>query len=106
MFAILRFFIIVGVIFYFSPVRQKGEGPASLEAFLNSKAETTASVPAESVPGHLETVWQVLPDKAKQAVIDKILTSGLSPAPKASDTLEPGDRHPAWRAEGSAKPGS
>ena len=38
MFSILRFILIVGAIFYYSPVRQKGEGTAALEAFFTPKA--------------------------------------------------------------------
>ncbi|WP_445501857.1 hypothetical protein [Microvirga sp. G4-2] len=102
MFSILRFVVIVGVIFYYSPVRQRGEGPDPLQEFFASKkvAQTipkTITAPAsEGTQGHLETVWQALPDSAKQAVVDKILTtSGLTPAStKPSDTLQPEDRAP------------
>jgi len=105
MFSILRFVLIVGVIYYYSPVRDRGEGPDPLQAFFASKkAEqaTPSSMPpsnpaAEAKPGHLETVWHALPDGAKQAVVDKILTtSGLTPAaPRPVDTLKPEDRAPA-----------
>jgi hypothetical protein len=102
MFSILRFVVIIGVIFYYSPVRQRGEGPDPLQDFFAPKKvaqatpKTTTSPVAEGTPGHLETVWQALPDGAKQAVVDKILTtSGLTPASsKPSDTLEPEDRAP------------
>lgn len=97
MFSILRFILIVGVIFYYSPVRQKGEGPDPLQAFFAPKATEQAApvTPAtEGASGHLETMWQALPDNAKQAVVEKILTtSGLTPAaPKPTDTLQPEDR--------------
>ncbi|MBM6581343.1 hypothetical protein ILT44_14200 [Microvirga sp. BT689] len=98
MFSILRFILIVGVIFYYSPVRQKGEGTAALEGFFKPKAVEPASpvpAPAAEGPGHLETVWKALPDSAKQAVVDKIVaSSGLSlPGPaKPADTLRPEDR--------------
>ncbi|KLK92734.1 hypothetical protein AA309_13835 [Microvirga vignae] len=102
MFSILRFVVIVGVIFYYSPVRQRGERPDPLQEFFAPKTvaqatqTTTTSPAAEGTPGHLETVWQALPGGAKQAVVDKILTSsGLTPASsKPSDTLQPGDRAP------------
>jgi len=109
MFSILRFFVIVGVIFYYSPVRQQGEGTAAIEAWLSPKKEKppieTAAPPPADNPGRLETMWQALPDSAKQVVIDKILTtSGLGTAGvKATDTLQPGDRQPSWRGDG-AKP--
>jgi hypothetical protein len=111
MFAILRFILVVGVIFYYSPVRQQGEGTAAIDAWLTPKKDGPAAVPpappAESNPGHLETVWQALPNGAKQAVIDKILTtSGLTaPDAKAKDTLQAGDRQPGWRGE-AARPRS
>ncbi len=99
MFSILRFVLIVGVIFYYSPVRQKDAGPDPLQAFFAPKEKeqaATVAAPAEGTSGHLETMWQALPDNAKQAVVEKILTtSGLTPAsPKATDTLQPEDRHP------------
>ena len=105
MFSIIRFILVVGVIFYFSPVRQGGEGTADLEAWLSPKKGEAAAAPSpaptESHAGHLETVWQALPNGAKQAVIDKILTtSGLGASDaKASDTLQSGDRQPHWRGE-------
>jgi hypothetical protein len=98
MFSILRFILIVGVIFYYSPVRQQGEGTSALEALFTPKAvEPTSKAPAPAAeqPGHLETVWKALPDSAKQAVVDKIVTSsGFSiPGPaKPADTLRPEDR--------------
>lgn len=100
MFSILRFVFIVGLIFYYSPVRQRGEGSDPLQAFFAPKKteqtpspSTASSTPASS-SGHLENVWQALPEGAKQAVVDKILTtSGLTPAaPKPTDTLQPEDR--------------
>lgn len=102
MFSILRFVVIVGVIFYYSPVRQRGAGPDPLQEFFAPKElaqahPTTTTLPAaEGTQGHLETVWQALPNSAKQAVVDKILTtSGLTPSSsKPSDTLQPEDRAP------------
>lgn len=105
MFSILRFILIVGVIFYYSPVRQKGEGTAAFEAFFTPKASdatSTAPTPATAGPGHLETVWKALPDSAKQAVVDKIVTSSglpLADTSKPTDTLRPEDR-----ALGASKP--
>lgn len=100
MFSILRFVLIVGVIYYYSPVRDRGESPDPLQAYFAPKQTEQALLPPASSPadeekaGHLETVWQALPDSAKQAVVDKILsTSGFTPAaPKPSDTLHPEDR--------------
>ncbi|MBF9195266.1 hypothetical protein [Microvirga terrestris] len=105
MLSILRFILIVGIIFYYSPVRQKGEGTTALEALFTPKAsEPLAPTPpaATGGPGHLETVWKALPDSAKQAVVDKILTSSglpIADASRPADTLKPEDR-----ALASAKP--
>jgi hypothetical protein len=101
MFSILRFILIVGAIFYYSPVRQQGEGAAAIEAFLTPKtSQPTAADPAPATDktGHLETVWKALPDSAKQAVVDRILTTSGFPvagSTKSSDTLRPEDREPA-----------
>jgi hypothetical protein len=98
MLSIIRFILIVGAIFYYSPVRQQGEGTAAIEAIFTPKKSEPAAAPPSSAqddPGHLETVWKALPDSAKQAVVDKILTtSGLNPVSpaKPSDTLRSEDR--------------
>ena len=98
MLSILRFILIVGAIFYYSPVRQQGEGTAAIEAFFTPKASAPAAPslpPATEGPGHLETVWKALPDSAKQAVVDKIMTTSgfpLADASKPADTLRPEDR--------------
>ena len=111
MFSIIRFILVVGVIFYYSPVRQQGEGMVAMDAWLTSKkGEPAAAMPApaaESSPGHLETVWQALPNGAKQAVLDKVLTtSGLTaPHAKAKDTRQAAGRQPGWRGE-AARPRS
>lgn len=97
MFSVLRFIVIVGVIFYYSPVRQRGDGPDPVRDLVSAAAtEPSAEPQAEGAPGHLETMWRALPDGAKQAVVDRIMTtSGFAPAPpKASDTLQPEDRAP------------
>jgi hypothetical protein len=108
MFSVLRFILIVGAIFYYSPVRQGSGAPASLEALLGRKSESGSKAPAPAADtsvDRLETLWQALPNGAKQAVIDKVLTtSGLSAAgSKPADTLLPTDRQLAPKAD-AAKP--
>jgi hypothetical protein len=101
MFSILRSIVIVGAIFYYSPVRQQGDGMASIETFFTPKKgepSTAAPAPAADNSSHLETVWKALPDSAKQAVVDKILTTSgfpVSGSAKSADTLRPEDREPA-----------
>lgn len=101
MFSILRFVLIVGAIFYFSPVRQQVEGTAAIGTWLAPETgddDSEAAHLAAGSPGHLEAVWKALPESAKQAVVDKILTaSGLPMAgpSKSADTLLPEDREAA-----------
>lgn len=100
MFSLVRFVLIVGLIFYYSPVRQQGDGASAIASWLAPKKGEAAASPAPAAgdPGHLETVWKALPDSAKQAVVDRILsTSGFPKAGSASssDTLRPEDREPA-----------
>lgn len=100
MFSILRFFLIVGTIFYFSPVRQQGEGTAAVEAFFTPKKTEPGAktAPATGDSGHLESLWEALPDSTKQAVVDRVLSTSGFPAvhpAKPSDTLRPEDREPA-----------
>jgi hypothetical protein len=67
MLSIIRFILIVGAIFYYSPVRQQGEGTAAIEAIFTPKKSEPAVAPpsyAQDNPGHLETVWKALPDSA------------------------------------------
>ena len=108
MFSIVRFILIVGVIFYYSPVRQQGEETAAIEAFLMpKKSEPAIKAPATDNPGQLETVWKALPDSAKQAVVDRILTTSGFPVSgpgKPSDTLLPEDLGPEVLAGAGARP--
>ena len=98
MFSILRTILIVGVIFYYSPVRQENVPPPSLDGVLGWSKDTAETQPDPS-PGHLETVWRALPEGAKQAVVDKILAgSGLGS--KGTDTLLPTDRQLTTQAKG------
>ncbi|MGO4572837.1 hypothetical protein [Microvirga sp. 2TAF3] len=114
MFSLLRTVLIIGAIFYYSPVRQSGNGALPFEGLFSwgtqksdGKAAPVAASAAEP-PARLETMWQALPDSAKQAVIDRILsTSGLGPSEAkpvpATDTLTTGDRLTSWRG-GAKKP--
>jgi len=110
MFSLLRAALIIGAIFYYSPVRQGDEGASALDGILawsGQKPQAAEAAPAAAAPTEastrLETMWQALPDSAKQAVIDRIMaTSGLGTAPSsspASDTLKPSDRQAPWRGD-------
>ncbi|NIX76871.1 hypothetical protein [Microvirga terricola] len=103
MFSILRFIAIVGAIFYYSPVRQTGDGAAAFDSLLGwtkSAQDAKAAAPTPETAARLEDMWQALPESAKQAVIGKILTaSGATAEAKPTDTLQATDRHPAWRGD-------
>jgi hypothetical protein len=97
MFSILRFILVIGAIFYYSPVRQGGAA-VSLDALVGSaksgsEAKAIGARDSEA-PARLETVWQALPDGAKRMVVDKILSTAgpVATGSKPVDTLQPGDR--------------
>lgn len=109
MFSLLRAVLIVGAIFYYSPVRHSDGAASPLNGLLawgtqkiEAKSLATGE-PATDTPARLETLWKALPDSAKQVVIDKIMaTSGLgsgAPAVPAGDTLKPSDRRLPWQGE-------
>jgi hypothetical protein len=93
MFSALRIAIIVGLIFYYSPVRQ---APGSAAEETRSTATST----------DLAALFEVLPEDAKQSIAERIAASilGAAPAPSRAaqllpptDTLEPEDLRPAWK---------
>jgi hypothetical protein len=107
MFSALRIVAIVGVIFYLSPVRDLGDGQASRDA-AHRVTHADAPRPSAEPAARLDSLWKLLPDSAKEAVLERILTSALGPAPAvstppalapATDTLQPEDLQPAWRGE-------
>ena len=102
MFSILRFILIVGAIFYYSPVRQQGDGAAAIEAFfLPKKSEQASSRPAPadrragtSGNGLEGSPRQRQAGGGRQDPHD--LRASPSPMPpKPTDTLQPEDREPA-----------
>jgi hypothetical protein len=111
MFFLLRAALIIGVIFYLSPVRQKGGSAArSLDDVAGwSRESSRAALDAVGRAGELESLWQGLPDEAKKAALDRLLASApghLSDEPaEATDTLRPDDLKPAWRGGRAAGAG-
>src|SRR4051812_35601632 len=83
MFSALRIVTIVGVIFYLSPVRDLGDGPALRDAARRVSRPDTPR-PSTDSAAHLDSLWKLLPDSAKDAVLERILTSALGPAPSTS----------------------
>jgi hypothetical protein len=88
MFFLLRSIVIVGVIFYYSPVRQT--------------AEWSGGPGPES---RLDALWEKLPETAKRSLLERVAASLFSGGrtaregapPPWTDTLEPEDFRPAWK---------
>lgn len=131
MFFLLRAGLVIGLIFYFSPLRPNLEAP-SLDGLVASALEVVTPAPVTpptkpaapdappaGLPGTVaeaERLWRGLPPEARQAVLDRLkaqAASSLSEAvaavqnPRSGvDTLRADDRRPAWRgdAPAAAKP--
>jgi len=107
MFWLLRVGLVVGMIFYLSPVRHGGETVAVVDGLMAwigmgpGQGGLSPARPAEQGE-RLESLWQALPDAAKRAVVEEVVGK-VAPslaAPKVPvDTLHPRDRLPAWRGE-------
>ncbi|HZH53236.1 MAG TPA: hypothetical protein VEZ16_15295 [Microvirga sp.] len=95
MFSIIRFVLIVGVIFYYSPVRDRSGESFSLASLLGGPKAPAPPAAVPDASNRLETIWKALPDSAKQAVIDRILAAP-GPVATATDTLHADERHPAY----------
>ena len=102
MFAVLRIVAVIGVIFYFSPVRLGADRPSHGGA----REPPATTPPVEALAA--DAVWRTLPTAAKQALLEPMFASALgTDAPRGSeplpvparDTLEPEDLQPAWRGE-------
>ena len=105
MFAALRIATVIGIIFYFSPVRRAGELPMGGGA---------PSGPGGQELWTAEAAWHRLPEAAKRTILDAMLALGVgslgsSEAPAsapARDTLQPEDLQPAWRGDAAPVPPS
>lgn len=122
MFSVLRTVFIVGLIFYYSPVRQAAPESGPLTALLNGiegpatpAAETALEPPSRKPPSELDALWDALPESAKQSIVDRIVAAILGPAPdrrqeallrQPTDTLEPEDFQPAWQGAAKGRPQS
>jgi hypothetical protein len=107
MFSLLRAALVIGAIFYFSPVRQEQDGGLSLEALVGAATHSSETL-AGGNPERLQAAWNALPESARRAVIDKIAPSSPRPEatrPPRTDTLLPEDHRPAWTGA-SKKPGA
>ncbi|MDF2999584.1 MAG: hypothetical protein K0R27_5221 [Xanthobacteraceae bacterium] len=112
MFSLLRAALVIGAIFYFSPVRHGSEGSLSLDGLINAVSHPANKLQqsASGSPERLEAVWNALPESAKQAVLDRIKAGPAARTMEArqlpqTDTLQPEDHRPAWVGTGK-KPGA
>ena len=111
MFSLLRAALVIGAIFYFSPVRHESNtDTVTLANLLGAATQPfdTLKETATGSPQRPEAVWNALPDSARQALLDKIVAApanrGDTKHPPQTDTLLPEDHRPAWT--GPKKPGS
>ena len=106
MFSLLRAALVIGAIFYFSPVRQGSNETLSLDALAGAAIRAPEKI--GPTPERLQAAWSVLPESAKQAVLDRIAAPqaprGGEIRPPQTDTLLPEDHRPAWVA--AKKPGA
>lgn len=103
MFSLLRAALVIGTIFYFSPVRNLPDANLSLDALFGSAAHPADQLrqSASGTPERLQAVWNALPESARQAVLDKIMPTPVARTVEArrvpqTDTLQPEDHRPAW----------
>jgi hypothetical protein len=95
MFSFLRIALVVGVIFYLSPVRQQGDLLDTVLGWVGIGARAPASGEAripQASAAKLQGLWNALPDSAKTAVIEQVLSKAAG-----EYTLKPDDRAPAWK---------
>jgi hypothetical protein len=113
MFSVLRTAFIIGLIFYYSPVRQGAGEIERLGQMLRADGESEP-LPAQA-SSNLDALWDALPESAKQSIVDRIVASVLGPEPDRrqeallrppTDTLEPEDFRPTWQGLGKGQPQS
>jgi hypothetical protein len=106
MFSLLRAALVIGAIFYFSPVRQGSNETLSLDALVGAAINAPEKI--GQTPERLQAAWGALPTSAKQVLLDRIGAPQTSRAGEIrqppTDTLLPEDHRPAWIAP--KKPGA
>lgn len=115
MFFLLRIGLVVGAVFYFSPVRTGGIGadldlPAALRPGASDRAGEESDAPPRprapkpapeapvapsGLPDEAERLWRGLPQEARQAVLERLRAEAAA----ALTGARPPERQPAGRAE-------
>lgn len=106
MFSTLRAIAVIGTIYYLSPVHDLDDEPRSRDiARLNAQSKQAAH---DEPASRLDPLWKLLPGPAKDAMLERMLTSALGPSiakqptlAPATDTLRREDLQPAWRGDGT-----
>jgi hypothetical protein len=107
MLSTLRVAVVIGIIFYLSPVRHGNGRSVSLDDVVKWSQDTVPSGMAAPVEqaAQLGSLWRALPDGARTALAEQIAGTNPSgstlPAPsaRAADTLIPDDLKPVWRSD-------
>jgi hypothetical protein len=111
MLTVLRIAAVIGVIFYLSPVRERGAPARPLGEVLSGAAEAFGKAAPGAATASADDLWQALPSAAKQKVMDRLLSRPLGSSEAAPadgkpalprDTLELEDLQPPWRGEAAA----
>ena len=111
MLAALRIAAVIGLIFYLSPVRDRGGPTLPLGEILSGAGEVFGKAGPAGAVASEDDLWEALPSAARQRVLDHVLSRSVAPPPPAPaevkpalprDTLELEDLEPPWRGEAAA----
>ncbi|HEX2510231.1 MAG TPA: hypothetical protein VHK66_06885 [Microvirga sp.] len=105
MFSTLRIAAVVGVIYYLSPVRHE-DAKAGVEHVVAWGKGLVAPSREASSAERVEALWKALPDDAKQAAIDRMLSeAGKQLQSRSGDLARPEGAQAAARSVEAGKPG-
>ena len=108
MFSTLRIAVVVGVIYYLSPVRHE-DAKAGVEHVVawgkGLIAPSNVAIRETSQAERLEALWRALPEDAKQAALDRVLAEAGRQLPQgAQEALRPEPAHPGPSRPDAKKP--
>jgi hypothetical protein len=114
MFSALRIIVVVGVIFYLSPVRTGDEPPVRMDELLRwgqagagqdrTAQDTTPTAAPATQAAHLQSLWQALPDGAKRAVVEEVVGIGSGTTAAHADQPHAAEPQPSGRIEPRKRP--
>jgi hypothetical protein len=104
MFSTLRIAVVVGVIYYLSPVRHEDAKAGVEHVVAWGKGLMTPSREASQAE-RIEALWKALPEDAKQAALDRVLAEAGKQLPYAAgEVLRPEPAPAAPRPADAKKP--